>query len=123
MPCSLARLSALAVAGSILLGSACLPTAPIVAAPQAKSGQTASPAAIAEYRQKLKEYLAAREAFEAEATVSWENIAAKRRIRSAKRRNREPVMLDDYVLTQPPVYAGPKRPINPLSQEEPERPR
>ncbi len=31
-------------------------------------------------------------------------------------------MLDDYVLTQPPVYTGPKRPVNPAPEPEPERP-
>ena len=33
---------------------------------------------------------------------------------------REPVMLDDYVLTQPPVYAGPRRPTNPAGEAEAE---
>ena len=37
-------------------------------------------------------------------------IAEKRRARFAKRRNNEPIGLDDYVLTQPPVYTGPPRP-------------
>ena len=31
--------------------------------------------------------------------------------------------LDDYVLTQPPVYSGPKRPVNPEPPEEPAPPR
>src|SRR5947207_5937364 len=118
-----ARLSALAVAGYALLVLVDLPLAPGLAVPQAKAAQAATPAAIAEYRRKLKEYVAARDSFEAEATAYWGDISAKRRIRNAKRRNREQVVLDDYVLTQPPVYAGPKRPVNPLPQEEPERPR
>ena len=48
------------------------------------------------------------------------SIADKRRGRNAKRRERQPVMLDDYVLNQPPVYAGPRRPANPQGQPEPE---
>jgi len=32
-------------------------------------------------------------------------------------------VLDDYVLTQPPVYSGPKRPVSPAPEAEPERPR
>ena len=80
--------------------------------------QAASPQAIAEYRRKLREYQEARAAFEAEAGAYWASITEKRRGRNAKRRDRQPITLDDYVLTQPPVYSGPKRPVNP----EPEQP-
>jgi hypothetical protein len=79
--------------------------------------QTASPQAIAEYRRKLQIYLAAREAFNAEANAYWATIAEKRRIRFAKRRNGQSIALDDYVLTQPPLYDGPKRPANPEPDE------
>jgi hypothetical protein len=99
------------------------PLATSSAAPAAKSTLAATPATIAEYHRKLKEYLAAREAFEAEAVAYWDSISAKRRIRNAKRRGHEPVVLDDYVLAQPPVYSGPKRPVSPLPEGEPERPR
>src|SRR5262249_24668556 len=43
----------------------------------------------------------------------WNSIAAKRRIRIAKRRTGDAVVLDDYVLTQPPVYSGPPKPVDP----------
>ena len=82
--------------------------------------QAASPQAIAEYRRKLREYQEARAAFEQEAGAYWNSIAEKRRGRNAKRREHVPIGLDDYVLTQPPVYTGPKRPVNP--EPEPERP-
>lgn len=86
--------------------------------------QTASPQAIAEYRRKLKEYLEARAAFDKEAGAYWSSITEKRRGRNAKRRERLPISLDDYVLTQPPVYTGPKRPVNPQPEaEEPREPR
>jgi hypothetical protein len=75
--------------------------------------QGASPQAIAEYRRKLKEYQEARAAFEQEASAYWSSISDKRRGRNAKRRERQTIVLDDYVLTQPPVYSGPKRPVNP----------
>jgi hypothetical protein len=75
--------------------------------------QAASPQAIADYRRKLAEYQEARGAFDAEAGAYWGQIAEKRRGRNAKRRERQPITLDDYVLTQPPVYTGPKRPVNP----------
>ncbi len=85
--------------------------------------QAASPQAVAEYRRKLKEYLEARAAFEAEAGAYWSQIAEKRRSRNAKRREHIAITLDDYVLTQPPVYTGPKRPTNPEPSELPEPPR
>jgi hypothetical protein len=116
------RLAALVAAGCILVAVAASLT-PGLAAPPAKSSQAAPPATIAEYRHKLNEYLAARDAFDAEAAAYWDGISAKRRVRSAKRRNHEQVVLDDYVLTQPPDYAGPKRPVSPVPEVEPERPR
>src|SRR5579871_339280 len=120
---SFARFAALAGAGCALLALTELPLAPGVAAPQTTTAEAATPATVAEYRRKLKEYLAAREAFDAEAAAYWDSISAKRRVRNAKRRNRERIVLDDYVLTQPPVYSGPKRPVSPLPAEQPERPR
>ncbi len=86
--------------------------------------QAASPQAIAEYRRKLREYQEARAAFEQEASAYWNSIAEKRRGRNAKRRERQTIALDDYVLTQPPVYSGPKRPVDPSpTPSEPTEPR
>jgi hypothetical protein len=79
--------------------------------------QGASPQAIEEYRRRLADYQEARAAFDAEAVPYWKAIADKRRIRNAKRRDREPVTLDDYVLEQAPLYDGPKRPSNPEPEE------
>jgi hypothetical protein len=84
--------------------------------------QAASPQAIAEYRARLKEYQDARAEFEQEAGAYWSSISDKRRGRNAKRRDHQAIGADDYVLTQPPVYAGPKRPVNPAPEPEPERP-
>ena len=84
--------------------------------------QGASPQAIAEYKRKLKEYLEARAAFDAEAGAYWSSISEKRRGRNAKRRDRQQIALDDYVLTQPPLYDGPKRPVDPSPSEPNERP-
>jgi hypothetical protein len=83
--------------------------------------QAASPQAIAEYRRKLAEYQEIHGAYEQDASAYWQSIADKRRGRNAKRRDHQPIDADDYVLTQPPVYAGPKRPINPAPEPEPER--
>jgi hypothetical protein len=86
--------------------------------------QDVSPQAIAEYRRRLREYQEARAAFDAEAGAYWGAITDKRRGRNAKRREHQPLTLDDYVLTQPPVYSGPKRPLSPLPEpEEPHRER
>src|SRR5258707_10050108 len=86
--------------------------------------QAASAQAIAEYRRKLKEYLEARAAFDQEAGAYWNSITEKRRGRNAKRRERQTIALDDYVLTQPPVYSGPKRPVDPSPTPfEPTEPR
>jgi hypothetical protein len=86
--------------------------------------QAASPQAIAEYKRKLREYLEARAAFDEEAGAYWSSIYEKRRGRNAKRRDRRQITLDDYVLTQPPLYDGPKRPVDPSPTPEAEpRPR
>ena len=84
--------------------------------------QVASPQSIAEYRYLLKQYQEARAAFEQEAGAYWDAISEKRRGRNAKRRDHEAITLDDYVLTQPPVYAGPRRPVNPAPEPGPEHP-
>jgi hypothetical protein len=121
------RICALVVASSFMVAGIDLRPIALFSVPSltgVAEAATPTPAAVAEYRRKLKEYLAARDAFEAEASAYWDDIATKRRGRNAKRRSRLEVTLDDYVLTQPPVYTGPKRPVNPLPQEpERERPR
>jgi hypothetical protein len=99
------------------MDAAVLPAATADAMAQAASAQ-----AIAEYRYRLREYQEARAAFEQEAGAYWSSISDKRRGRNAKRREHQPIELDDYVLTQPPVYTGPKRPVNPVPEPEPERP-
>jgi len=96
----------------------------IPSGPADAMAQAASPQAIAEYRRKFREYQEARAAFEQEASAYWSSIAEKRRVRNAKRRERQSIALDDYVLTQPPVYTGPKRPVNPSPEpSEPVEPR
>ena len=86
--------------------------------------QAVSPTALADYQAKLAQYQAARGAYDAEADTYWDAVAANRRVRNAKRREHRPVELNDYVLTQPPVYSGPPRPVDPRAptQPPPERP-
>lgn len=79
--------------------------------------QGASPQAVAEYRRKLAEYQEARAAFDQEAGAYWDAISEKRKIRNAKRRDRQQITLNDYVLEQAPLYEGPKRPVNPEPED------
>ncbi len=58
----------------------------------------------------VEAYIRARRAYEDEASAYWQAVVDKRRGRNAKRRNSEAIGLNDYVLTQPPVYTGPPRP-------------
>jgi hypothetical protein len=74
---------------------------------------SASSAAMAEYRRKLAEHTRARQQYDEEAQAYWTSITEKRRLRISKRRNNQDILLDDYVLTQPPVYSGPRKPVDP----------
>lgn len=93
----------------------------LMAAPVARAQPAA---AITDYQAKLAQYEVARATYDAEASAYWDAIAEKRRARNTKRREHLPIGLDDYVLTQPPVYSGPARPIDPHApaQPPPERP-
>ena len=84
------------------------------AKPAAAQNRTVPTAAVpADYQLKLQRYLDARDAYAQEAERYWSAVVAKRKIRNAKRRANEAIALSDYVLTQPPLYAGPPRPVNP----------
>jgi hypothetical protein len=109
------------VALALLGAPQAVATEPLSASTADAMAQTASPQAIAEYRRKLQQYQDARAAFEEEAGPYWKSISDKRRGRNAKRRDRQTITLDDYVLTHPPLYAGPKRPVDPAP--EPSEPR
>lgn len=93
-------------------------TEPLPASTTDAMAQAASPQTIADYRRRLKEYQDARGAFEEVAGPYWTSITEKRRGRNAKRRDRQPITLDDYVLTHPPLYSGPKRPVDPEPQDD-----
>ncbi|HET9717191.1 MAG TPA: hypothetical protein VFP60_13500 [Pseudolabrys sp.] len=83
------------------------------------AGQNAPVNALADYQARLAQYQAARSAYEAESRAYWDAIAAKRRLRNAKRRDHQPIGVDDYLLAQPPVYTGPQRPIDPQAPARP----
>jgi hypothetical protein len=62
--------------------------------------------------QRLDEYIRARQKFDDDSSRYWALIVEKRRNRMAKHRNNEMLRIDDYVLTQPPVYTGPPKPAS-----------
>jgi hypothetical protein len=70
----------------------------------------AMPPAAAPPAGAVEAFVRALRAYEEKAGPYWQQIAEKRQLRSAKRRNHEPIELSDYVLTHPPVYSGPPRP-------------
>jgi len=74
-----------------------------------------TPEQMADYRVKLAEYNAARAAYQVQAGPYWAAVKAKRAARFAKRRAHGEITLDDYVLSQPPLYSGPKKPVDPSS--------
>ena len=112
----LIRISSGFVAFALFAGAT--PAAAEPSSPADAMAQAASPQAIADYRRQLSAYEQARAAFEQQAGAYWTAIADKRRGRNAKRRERQAVTLDDYVLAQPPAYSGPKRPVNPEPGED-----
>jgi len=91
----------------------------LAAEPAASDAQTptVTPAAMAEYQRKLEEYTRVHEKFEKAAAIYWSAIAEKRRTRLSKRANGQEIVLDDYVLTQPPVYFGPEKPVDPSAPQ------
>ena len=102
---------------ALLLTAAAAPLDIASGEPKAKNAQ---PAAKAASKAQIEEYLRAKAAFEKELDGYWNDIAAKRRARIAKRRDKQEIVLEDYVLTQPPVYAGPARPAGlPAPRKEP----
>jgi hypothetical protein len=84
--------------------------------------QLVSASAIAQYQKDLAAYQQAQQTYTAAASAYWNSIAEKRKIRNAKRANQTPIVIDDYVLTQPPIYTGPPAPLNPLPPSVPTAP-
>jgi hypothetical protein len=77
-----------------------------------------------EYRRKVAAYNAARQQYDAEVDAYWSAVADKRRSRAAKRRgSSDDIRIEDYVLTRPPVYSGPPRPVDPSAPIEEPPPR
>jgi hypothetical protein len=109
--------------GGVLLLACALLWSVALDVPRAVMAQAAAPAvsavAMAQYRRDLEAYLQAHDAYLAAAKTYWASIAEKRRARRAKQSSGTPIALDDYVLTQPPVYTGPPKPRDPSKPPEP----
>lgn len=73
-----------------------------------------------DYQSRLAQYTQARQAYEEEASAYWDEVVDKRRARNAKRRANVAIEANDYVLTQPPVYSGPPRPVDPNAPPGPQ---
>lgn len=69
--------------------------------------------ALADYRAALAEYQRARQAHERKAAAYWDLVGEKRTARRKKRSGGAELVLADYVLDQPPAYAGPAAPSRP----------
>lgn len=123
VPFALLLLAPTARGGEPEAGPAAIRDAHAQLLPQLFAQSGAASPAVLEYRRRLEEYQAARAAFDAEANAYWSQISEKRRTRNAKRRSGQQIALDDYVLEHPPLYNGPKRPVNPEPEEAPEKPR
>jgi hypothetical protein len=96
--------------GSGVFAQTPLPNAaPVAGAP--KPAVTAQQ--LSDYRKKLTDYNTARQTFDTLANPYWAMIADKRKSRNAKRSAGQAIVLDDYVLTQPPQYTGPDKPADP----------
>jgi hypothetical protein len=93
-----------------LLAAVLCATAPPSLAQDLQEKDKPAARAAAAHRGAIEAYIRARRVFEDEAAAYWQSVVDKRRGRNAKRRNNETIALDDYVLTQPPVYTGPPRP-------------
>ena len=118
MPSALRRLI-WPLAALLALSPAVLRAGSAVVPDQVAAGSPADlEPAMAQYHRALAEYLQARQLYAAVAEAYWKEITEKRHSRMSKRANHQAILLDDYVLTQPPIYSGPARPRNPLTPEE-----
>jgi hypothetical protein len=101
----------------------CVLAACLVCSLTTLAAQTADPAAMAQYERLLAQYNEAHEPYAAAASAYWNSISEMRHSRNAKRARGEGVALEDYVLSQPPVYTGPPKPRNPALPPPPAPPR
>lgn len=104
--------------GASVVAAGVLAVEPADAAKRAAKSAKAAKAAKAEggYRSYAQ--------YEKDATAYWQSVVDMRRVRIAKRNRGEPIVLSDYVLTQPPHWPGklPRRPLPPATPGVPRLP-
>ncbi|MGN6572831.1 MAG: hypothetical protein ACTHLO_15595 [Pseudolabrys sp.] len=93
----------------------------LTAATAAPAQTVPDEAAMAAYRSRLAAWERVHGPYARVADAYWDQVSDKRKVRNAKRRAHEPMTLDDYVLTQPPAYSGPPRPLDPSAPTPPEQ--
>jgi hypothetical protein len=98
------------------------PAAPLAVTPPFVAPPADAAAAMAQYRHALDDYNRAWQSYNVAANSYWNSIGEKRKSRNAKRAGGAALSIEDYVLTQPPVYRGPPKPKNPFKPEVPPRP-
>jgi hypothetical protein len=118
---SIYRYTRCLLAAGLVVASAALVAPAAAQSSQPPAGPVNLGAAMAQYHSALEAYNQFHDAYAAAASAYWREIAAKRQLRNAKRANGEALSLDDYVLTQPPIYSGPPKPRNPLKPEAPQQ--
>ena len=94
----------------LLAAALCGAALPSFAQDMPDQNRPAARVAVSGNSAAVEAYIRARRAYEDEASAYWQSVVDKRRGRNAKRRNSEAITLNDYVLTQPPIYTGPPRP-------------
>ena len=110
--------------GLLLAAALCCAAWPSMAQDARSNTPDQTAVRVASNQSAIEAYIRARTTYENEASAYWQSISDKRRVRFAKRRNNETAVLDDYVLTQPPIYTGPPRPPGYVPpRRDPEKPR
>ena len=94
----------------LLAAALCGAALPSFAQDMPDQNRPAARVAVSGNSAAVEAYIRARRAYEDEASAYWQSVVDKRRGRNAKRRSNEAITLNDYVLTQPPIYTGPQRP-------------
>jgi hypothetical protein len=113
----IAKRAALAAIVASTVAAICLAAVGLSA--QAEAGNGDLQARIARYHKELAAYEKARAAHERVSAPYWRLITRKRTERRRKLARHQRVTLDDYVLEQPPLYNGPREPVDPQAASKP----
>lgn len=123
-----ARLTLTIIVGASIVGTIALVALPLPAKMSKTPPLPTKQFETAEERQAVKDYLTQTEAYRQgmreyrrETTKYWDRIGSTRTARRRKRARGKEITLSDYVLDQPPEYAGPPAPVPPSILRHPKR--